>query len=162
MPRARRVNLPLLLVSLGMSAGIVLIVIGLSAAVTGRDSLRLPDEIEAINPVDGDRVLRQTRVIVDFVPGYEAVLVINGIELPTVRLDELTTVEGMQPAPGEQVVIPPVAVYDPGNASIGFQPTRGALIEEFSQGLHRATVIYWRIEEGRERARQYSWTFSVT
>lgn len=154
--------MPLLVISFGLAAGMVLIVLGLSAAITGREALNLPDEIEAINPVDGDRVLRQTRVIVDFVPGYEAVLVINGIELPTVRLDELTTVEGAQPAPGEQVVIPPVAVYDPGNASIGFQPTQGALIEEFSQGLHRATVIYWKVDEGRERARQYSWTFSVT
>ena len=44
-------------------------------------SLGLPDVIERMSPADGDRVLRQSQIIVDFVEGYEAVMFIDGIEL---------------------------------------------------------------------------------
>lgn len=162
MRRPRRVNLPLLAVSFGIAIGLLLIVFGLSSATTGRDESRLPDEIESVNPGNGDRVLRQSRITVDLVTGYEGVLIVDGIELPVARLDELSGVGGVQPAPGEQVVLPPVAIYDPGNATLSFQPTPGALIESFSQGEHRVTLLFWNIEEGRQAARQYSWSFSVT
>lgn len=140
---------------------LVLIVLGFNAAVTGRDAMSLPDAIESIDPGDGDRVLRQTRLFVDFVTGYEGVLVLNGVEIPVVRIDELTAADGTAPQPGEQVVLPPVAIYDPGNSTLVFQPTEGAPIESLSQGPHEATVVYWRSEDGRERARQFTWDFRV-
>lgn len=158
----RRPDWRLALISLAIAACLVLIGFGFSAAVTGRDAQQLPDAIESIDPGDGDRVLRQTRILVDLVTGYEAVLIVDGVELPTVRIDQLTGPDGRAPEPGEQVVLPPVAIYDPGNATIGFQPVPGALIEEFAEGLHEATVVYWRSVEGRERSRQYSWTFRVS
>jgi hypothetical protein len=152
----------LLATSFGIALGLVLIIYGLSAATTGRDAQRLPDEIESVNPGDGDQVLRQAKIVVDFVTGYEGVLVIDGIELPTVRLDELGAVGGGQPQPGEQVVVPPVAVFDPGNSTIGFQPAPGAPIERFAQGEHTAAIVYWKSEDGRESARTYRWRFTVT
>lgn len=160
-PRRRRVDPAMAVASLVIAAFLVLIVLGFSAAVTGRDSMRLPDAIESIDPGDGDRVLRQTRIFVDLVTGYEAVLVVNGLEIPVVRIDELSAADGTAPEPGEQVVLPPVAIYDPGNATIVFQPTEGAPIESLAQGPHEATVIFWRADEGRQRAQQYSWTFRV-
>jgi len=160
-PRKRRVDPALAVASLVIAAFLVLIVMGFSAAVTGRDSMNLPDAIESIDPGDGDRVLRQTRIFVDLATGYEAVLVVNGIELPVVRIDELSAADGTAPEPGEQVVLPPVAIYDPGNATIAFQPTEGAPIEALAQGSQEATVVFWRIEDGRQRSQQYTWTFRV-
>jgi hypothetical protein len=157
----RRVDSRLAFISLAIAACLVMIGFGFSAAVTGRDAQQLPDAIESIDPGSGDRVLRQTRIFVDLVTGYEAVLVVDGIELPTVRIDQLTGPDGRAPEPGEQVVLPPVAIYDPGNATIAFQPVDGAPIEEFVEGLHEVTVVYWRSVESRERSRQYSWSFRV-
>jgi len=62
----------LLLASMGISAGLVLFVTGLNTGLTGRDATNLPDAIENISPGQGERVLRQSQIIVDFVEGYEA------------------------------------------------------------------------------------------
>jgi hypothetical protein len=161
-PVRRRLNWPLLGISFGIAVGLLLIVLGLASATSQRDRVNLPDELESVAPGNGDRVLRQSRIVVDLVTGYEGVLIVDGIELPVARLDELSGVGGAQPAPGEQVILPPVAVYDPGNATLSFQPTPGSIIEEFTQGEHRVTVLFWKITEGRQAARQYSWSFSVT
>jgi hypothetical protein len=159
--RTRRVDPALAVASLLIAGLLVLIVLGFNAAVTGRDAMNLPEAIESIDPGDGDRVLRQTRLFVDFATGYEGTMLVNGVEIPVVRIDELTAADGTAPQPGEQVVLPPVAIYDPGNATLVFQPTEGAPIESLSQGTHEVTVVYWRIEDGRERSRQFSWTFRV-
>lgn len=157
----RRINVPMFLASLGIALGMVLIVIGFRSASVGRDAVRLPPEIEQLNPGDGDQVLRQSRIFVDLIGGYEGLLVVNGIELPVVRLDQLTTVDGQMPAPGEQVELPPVVVYEPGNATLTFTPVEGAPIESFQPGLQQVTVVFWPIEEGRGSSRSYSWTFTV-
>ncbi|NBY61723.1 MAG: hypothetical protein EBQ54_05315 [Actinobacteria bacterium] len=85
---------------------------------------------------------------------------IDGVELPTTRLDELTA-SGQQAAPGAQVELPPTAVFDPGNFIISFQPQVGAVIEEFTQGEHEGKVRYWRIGDGREKSRVYTWQFDT-
>ena len=60
----------LLLASMGISAGLVLFVMGLNTGLTGRDATNLPDAIESISPGEGERVLRQSQIIVDFIDGY--------------------------------------------------------------------------------------------
>ncbi|NDF67351.1 MAG: hypothetical protein EB142_05590, partial [Actinobacteria bacterium] len=62
-----------MLTSIGIALGLVLIVFGFRATQTGRDESGLPDVIERMSPQDGDRVLRQSQIIVDFIEGYEAV-----------------------------------------------------------------------------------------
>ena len=52
------------------------------------------------------QVLQQTQVVVDLAEGYEGRLVIDDIALPTIRLDELGSIDV---APGEQVDVPPGA-----------------------------------------------------
>lgn len=136
-----------------------MILVGFDTGLTGRDASNLPDAIEAISPADGQRVLRQSQVIVDFADGWEASLTIDGIELPVTRLDELTG-SGAQPRPGAQVELPPTAVYDPGNFTISYLPQDGAPIEEFAQGEHTATVRYWRTD-GSSTVRSYTWTFTT-
>jgi hypothetical protein len=154
-PRLDRARL---IVSVGIALGVALIALGFASAITGEEARQFPDAIERMSPADGDRVLRQAQIVVDFADGYEAALVIDGMEIPVTRLDELTT-SGAQPAPGAQVELPATAVYDPGNNVLSFQPQSGALIEEFAQGEHTATVRYWKILEGPTKSRTYQWRF---
>ena len=153
-------NVPALLASVGVAFGIVLVVTGLNVAVTGRDALNLPEQIERLSPANNEKVLRQSEIMIDFVAGFEAVLIIDGVEIPTTRLDELSE-NGKQPKPGEQVEIPPTAIYDPGNFTLSYLPQEGGPITELKQGDHQATVLFWKAPNTREKATSYSWKFSV-
>ena len=157
--RIRRPQWSLLLVSLVIAASVVGIGYALSVAVTGDDAMRLPDEVEKVEPVPGGGagLPAQTSVFVDLLPGYEGVLVIDGLELPTVSLDELQDTT----KPGKQVELPPTTIYERGNATLTFDPVEGSLIPTFTQGEHIVQVIYWKITEGRAKARSYTWSFNV-
>jgi hypothetical protein len=158
----RRLDRGLLIASLVIAAGIILVIFGVTTALTGNDGVDRPEAIESIQPVENAvQVLQQERVVVDLQPGYEARLVIDGIELPTTVIGQADVDPSDQPEPGQQVDLPTTAVFDPGNAVISFQPVEGALIESFSEGLHEARVIYWRIEDGPEQALSYRWEFNV-
>ncbi len=156
----KKLNKAALLASFGISVGLILIVFGLNAATTGRDALNLPDEIENMSPANNEKVLRQSEIRVDFIDGYEGALIVDGIEIPTTRLDELQT-GPRQPKPGEQIDLPPTAVYDPGNFTLSFLPQDGAPIAELKQGTHTARVFFWKTTESRDKAKAYSWQFSV-
>jgi hypothetical protein len=159
-PMKRRIDKQTLIVSAGVAVGLVFIVMGLGSGATGRDAQRLPAVIERMSPGPGDQVLQQSQIMVDFVDGYEASLVVDGIELATTRLDELSA-DGAQPRPGAQVEIPPTAIYDPGNYTISFLPQEGAPITTFSQGTHTATVKFWKVIEGPAKSRSFSWEFDA-
>ena len=144
------------LVSLGFALGISLIVWGLLGSVTGDEALGIPDEIETLSPAPNDQqVLSRTEIFVDLVAGLEAELVVDGVVLPTTRLDKISV------APGQQIDLPPTAIYDPGNFSIRFQPSEGAAIEEWPLGVHNVTVVFWDAVEGRQTASSFSWSFTV-
>ena len=154
----------MLVCSLIIAGGIVLVILGFMSSVTGRKALALPPTIEDIDPVRGAvRVPSQTRVFVDLLSGYTGVLVIDGIELQTVDPNDPNDPKAPKlPAPGQQVILPPTTIYERGNATLTFVPTQGAAIESFSQGMHTATVIFWKIVGGsRLRSSTYTWTFSV-
>lgn len=158
----RRFDRGLLIASLVIAFGLVLVIFALTTALTGDDGIDRPEAIESVQPVENAvQVLQQERVVVDLLPGYEARLVIDGIELPTTVIGQSDVDPFEQPAPGQQVDLPTTAVFDPGNAVISFQPVEGALIESFTQGIHEVRVIYWRIEEGPEQALSYRWEFNV-
>jgi hypothetical protein len=157
--RARRIDVGLLLASAGIAAGLVLVGLGVIVSVTGDEATKLPDEIEGIAPVpDAVQVLSQTSVFVDLLTGYTGVLIVDDIEIDTIDLGDIDT---SSVEPGKQVDIPAVTVYEPGNATLTYTPSEGAPVETFATGLHRAQVIYWRIDEGRSQASLYSWTFNV-
>jgi hypothetical protein len=152
----RPIDRGLMLASLVIAGGLVLIGWGLLTAVTGDDGIERPDPIESVLPVENAvQVLQQDRVIVDLEFGYDAVLIVDGIELPTTLLGQVVA------EPGEQVTLPPTAVFDPGNAVISFQPTEGAPIEEFVEGRHEAVVVFWKTVDGRDEASSYRWAFNV-
>jgi hypothetical protein len=161
----RRIDVKLLLASLGIAAGIVLVVSGVRASVTGKEEQNLPDAIEAIDPVVGaTQVPQQSQVFVDLVTGYQAVLVVDGIELPTVSLDDLDAgapIGGTVPRGGQQISLPPGAIFEPGNVTLTFTPGDQQPIVSYEPGQHSATVIYWKREDGRNRARSFTWSFYV-
>jgi hypothetical protein len=158
--RRRRIDKQLVVVSLIVAIGLALVARGLAVGITGDDRANLPDQLEEVDPVpEAVQVLSQTRVFVDLEFGYTGVLVIDGTEIPTVNVDELAQQQNLQP--GQQIDLPPETVYEPGNATLTFLPSDEALITEFGSGLHRAQVIFWKVDEGRQRPRSYSWTFNV-
>lgn len=164
--RRKRIDVKLLIASLGIAIGVVIVVLGLLSSVTGRDQLGLPDAIESVDPITrATQVPQQTRVFVDLIDGYQAVLVIDGVELPTVALDDVSKVPpalgGDQATGGDQIELPDGTLYEPGNNTYTYVPDEGALVEPFSTGQHTATVIYWKTEDGREKAQTYSWNFYV-
>ena len=157
--RRRRPNRELLLISAAAGVGLFLVIAGVLSATTGRDLLDYPEAIIDISPAPNDRqVLSQTEISVDLQDGYEAVIVLDGIEIPTSRLEDIA---GGLPEPGQQIDLPPTAIYDQGNSLIRFEPRDGAVIESYSVGRHQVTVIFWKIEDGRNTARSYSWSFEV-
>ena len=154
----------LLFCSLVIAGGIVLVILGFMSSVTGRKALALPATIENIDPVRGAvRVPQQTEVFVDLLAGYTGVLVIDNIELLTVDPNDPNDPNAPAPAsPGQQVTLPATTIYERGNATLTFVPSKGAKIQSFTQGTHTATVIYWKIIGGsRQRSSNYTWTFSV-
>ena len=159
-PRRRwKIDKTLIIVSLVIGLGLALVTRGLLVSVTGDERSELPAAVESVDPVpDAEQALSQTSVFVDLESGFTGILVIDGVEIPTVDVSELAD---DQVEPGQQVSIPPVTVYEPGNATLTFLPSDGAPIEEFTDGEHRATLLYWPIDETRERARSFTWTFTV-
>jgi hypothetical protein len=158
----RRLDRGLLIASLAIAVGLLLIIFGFTTALTGDDGIDRPEAIESVQPVENAvQVLQQERVVVDLQAGYEARLVIDGIELPTTVIGQSDVDPFEQPAPGQQVDLPTTAVFDPGNAVISFQPVEGAPIESFTEGLHEVQVIFWKIEDGPEQALSYRWEFNV-
>jgi len=148
----------LLVVSAIIAVCIVAMGYALAIAVTGDEGEGLPVAIEKIDPLrSATQVPAQTQVIVDLLPGYTGRLVIDGLELETVNLDELRS----QVKPGQQVTVPPTTVFEPGNATLTFDPSADSSIPKFEQGEHLVEVIYWKIVDGPERARSFSWTFVV-
>ena len=157
----KRIDVKLLLASFGIAFGLVVVVLGINASVTGREEQHLPDAIEEIDPIRGaTQVLQQSRVFVDLQTGYDAVMILNGVELETVSLDQLGT-NGTLPKPGEQISLPAKAIFEPGNNTLTYTPVAGGPVEKFDTGLNTATVLYWKSEEGRTGARSYTWTFTV-
>lgn len=157
----RPLDVKLLIASLVIAAGIVLVIAGIRSSVTGREEQQLPDAIEEVEPIRGaTQAPSQSEVFVDLLPGYDAVLILNGIELETVSLGDLGTGTSV-PRPGEQLAVPLAVIHEPGNNTYSYTPVEGGPIEEFQVGLNTAQVLFWKIEEGRGRARSYSWSFTV-
>lgn len=155
----RRIDKGLLAISAVIAIGMVIVVRGILVGVTGDDRSDMPDLIESVSPVpEAVQVLSQSNVFVDLAAEHTGVLVIDGVEIDTVAVDDIGNISV---EPGEQVDLPPVTIYEPGNATLTFTPSADAPIETFESGEHLAEVVYWRIDEGRNRARSYTWTFTV-
>lgn len=158
----RRFDRGLFFASFAIAVGVLFVIFGVTTAMTGDDGIDRPVAIESVQPVENAvQVLRQERIVVDLQSGYEARLVVDGVELPTTKIGQADVDPQQVPKPGEQIDLPTTAVFDPGNAVISFQPVEGALVETFTEGIHEVEVIFWKIEDGPEQALSYRWKFDV-
>jgi hypothetical protein len=141
--------------TLVLAAGLFLIVAGFRAGQTGDADTRITDPaIEKLIPSPGDLVLRQGEVGIDLAPGFAGQLAIDGKSIATHEVGESQTPTAFDTNLD--------ARFDPGNGTVLFTPRAGAPIEAFSPGKHTIVVTYWRVTEGKEQAKTFSWQFSVS
>jgi hypothetical protein len=159
LPLRARLDKTMVFMLVLLGVGVLLVVRGLLVGITGEERSDLPAYIESVDPVpEAVQVPNQSRVFVDLVPGYTGVFVIDDIEIETRNIDDLGRVDV---EPGQQIELPPVTIFEPGNATLTFTPGAAAPITEFVDGEHTVEVVYWRVEDGRQRARSFTWTFNV-
>jgi hypothetical protein len=145
--------------SLVIAAGLVLVGLGFTRGITGRAAEKLPALIQNVEPVpNANTVPNQSRIFVDLQAGYTGVLVVDGLELRTVTQEDLQSSVPF----GQQIGTPLTTVYEEGNATLTFQPVKGAPVESLDAGTHVVEVIYWRLIDGRgPSARSFQWSFNV-
>jgi hypothetical protein len=123
------------------------LVVGLGAVVTtvvlfyphGRADT-LPDPLEAVFPLPGDVVVRQTAVEVDLPVGYDVVsLEVDGSAVPEGEI-------AVRVATGE----------------FSWQPSPGASMQEWSAGEHTVRVRWERTSAGTPDPGEYLWSFRVS
>lgn len=102
---------------------------------------QLPSSIEAISPVNNAlTVPSQSTITVDLKFGFDADLVIDGVEIPRDQTK-----------------------YDKATAVLRFTPGVDTDMKELAGGVRRVMVIYWPLDGTREANGQtYNWTFTVT
>jgi hypothetical protein len=133
----RRVVVSLLLL---LAAGMV----WYSASIKGEpESATLTDAaVEQLIPAnDTPTALRQAEIGIVLVPGWDADLVINGIDIPED--------EERQNGPPNQV---------------SFSPGKGKVIESLPPGVVQVTAVIWRPVDGQTHevgSRAVRWTFRV-
>lgn len=141
-----------------IALGVVLIFFGLSRAVTGTGLQHLPAQIEGLTPVrSATQVQQQERIQVDLITGYTGVLTVDGIELPTYDISN----PSVAPQPGQQVTLPPETIFEPGNDTLTFTPSKAALVKQYTTGINTVTVRYWKITDGRNFSKTFTWQFDV-
>lgn len=155
----RRLDRTTVFMLVALLLGFTFVARGVLVGITGDERADLPEFVESVEPVpEAVQTPNQSNVFVDLAEGFTGVLVIDGVEIETVDLAQLGAVDV---EPGQQVEVPPVTRYEPGNATLTFTPSPGAPITEFEDGEHTVEVIYWRVEDGRRFARSFTWTFNV-
>ena len=159
--RVRRIN-PIVgrvVVSMLIALGVVMVFVGINSSVTGDEAENLPDQIESTLPVrSATQVQQQESVVVDLAEGYTGTLSINGVQLETVNLADISS-DGVEP--GAQIELPKTTIFEPGNYTLSFTPTDDAPIEEYLTGVNTARVTYWKITEGPNFAKSWTWQFDV-
>jgi hypothetical protein len=159
--------------SMAMAAGAASIVVGFSIGKTGGAAQNLPPGVEAVSPKQDAKVQRQTEIVADLGPGYDGVLVLNGVELPPdqysfdlgqnlvifpCRLVDTAAPSVTIPSTSLDPSAPPVRPQQPPCA----RATPGAELVKVPSGIVRATVVYWKILEGRAAGtRSFTWSFTT-
>ena len=103
------------------------------------EALRSGSPVERFVPENGSpAAVRQAEIGVDLAPGYTAVLLVDGVEIPEDQLRR----------------------NDP-ESQLFFTPGEGQIIESLAAGPHTATALVWRpvASETREDAEAFSWSF---
>ena len=137
-PLIQKVLMTLLLI--GALVGLVVTVVVL--APTGNDSTSVtkPESVERLIPASGDEVLRQASVGVDLAAGYDAYLIINGVEIRSAA-------DGLS--------------KDLGTGRVEFTPGEGKPVTALQPEQNCVVAIVWKQSEGPDRSEPVSWCFDA-
>lgn len=124
----------LIYAGLGLLA-IAVVALGVAFAQEG-DAVDLPGPIEAVSPLPGDSVIRQTAVQVDLAVGYVADIFVDGFPVDATFV-EATGVYSWSPSPTSPIMT------------------------EWSPGEHTVRVE-WRRISGSPEFGSFEWTFRVS
>ncbi|MEL7208691.1 MAG: hypothetical protein AAGK32_10750 [Actinomycetota bacterium] len=118
------------------------IVVAAMLAQTGDDGseiLTSGEDVERLIPSRGAEILAQEAVGIDLAPGFTAVLILNGVEIPE---DQLNRRQGVN--------------------EILYRASEDDAIVEYQAGENCMVALVWPVEETRAEARPVSWCFNVT
>jgi hypothetical protein len=130
-------------VLLAIAAGAL--VLAITRTQTGADdpvaeSGGVPLDGFGVRPQRNAEVLRQVEIGIDLKPGWEATLVVDGVEIPR----------------GQQRIVAP-------EHQVFFTPGEGRVVEQLRAGERCVTAIYWHVSTGRGvDDGRYRWCFKVT
>jgi hypothetical protein len=123
------------LVALAVAAMAIAISNGRTAPTAQADR---SEAIDAFVPNQGADVLRQSTVGIDVADGYQARLVVNGVNIPD---DQLSG--------------------DRGLGQYFFTPGPGLVLESLSGGQNCVLATYWLAAESPDRGQTVRWCFSA-
>lgn len=130
----RRFRLVIVLLTAALVA-----VVGLAVVLApDGDEPNLPGPLEAVFPLPGDAVVRQTAIQIDLPIGYAVEIEVDGIWIPPHEI-------GFTEATGEY----------------RWQPVPGSVVEFWEPGDHTVTIRWERVAGGRPDHGEFTWTFRV-
>jgi hypothetical protein len=95
--------------------------------------------VENLIPARNEQVPQQQKVGIDLANGWDAALIVNGVEIPE---DELRRT--------------------PQLGLVEFTPASGTAVEELQTGRNCVTAVIWRLQDGRGvNDRSVPWCFEV-
>lgn len=144
------------LVPLGIAAGVVIFILGFVVADTNTDDDVIFNDpaIEALLPVPGSEVLRQSQVGIDLISGFDAELVINGVPIPRDQVNVLRNSEN----PDESAEQP--GVFAETINRFLYQPLEGRAVPELKGDENCVVATFWPLSDPTD-VRTTSWCFTV-
>ncbi len=135
MPRGRRFAIYGVLLVIAFAA-----LIGAIVSTGDPEEVVRPDDVIAVSPIENANEVRQATVFAEVTATHDAVLNINGTEIPLDQMDRLQT----------------------GNLRVSFTPGDGKEFTRFPAGRNCARVDYWPVGQVRENtSKSYSWCFNL-
>jgi hypothetical protein len=93
--------------------------------------------IEALIPAPGSEVLRQSQVGVDLAPGFEAELVINGVQIPPDELNVLRDADDPQQSASQ------TGAFGTTINRFTYQPLEGRAVPELQGDENCVVATFW-------------------
>ena len=142
-PEARVDDRAPLIVRIGVGLLVGLCIVGVIwgfGSEKNQTGAQPPAELEAVSPLpEALTVPSQSSISVDMKFGYDATLILDGVEIPKDQ-----------------------TVYEKATAVLRFTPGPDTDVHSLPGGVRRVTAIYWPVQSDRETSgKPFSWTFTV-
>jgi hypothetical protein len=128
-------------ISVLLAASVVGLVFAFQAAEDPEDKVVLRDSrVNVVFPPPGDSILKQDTIYAEVELPYTGVMLIDGVEI------EASQVEHIQVGDATR---------------FSYTPRPGTVTGYLSSGVHKAAIVFWLPEQGRDRSSRYSWEFRI-